>query len=250
MSHEAYTRYLPGSRYAVLLIHGILGTPNHFEDLLPLIPDTWSVYNILLDGHGGSVTDFAKSSMKKWQAQAKAIVEQVTARHEKVIIVAHSMGTLFSIQAAIDMPEKIAWLFLLNVPVRIKLAPTMAVNSLRLALGDRRTQMLKILHRRCSVALNKRLWLYLAWIPRFWELMLEGRRVRKLLSMLQTPGDAFVSMKDEVVQRKTRHDLPAAAGIAVHLLPESGHYFYPPADTALMQRRLAAVIAALEQENR
>lgn len=248
MSHETYTRYIPGSRYAVLLIHGILGTPNHFEDLLPLIPENWSVYNILLEGHGGSVADFSHSSMEKWRAQALAAVDQVTARHERVVVVAHSMGTLFAIQAAIHDPNKIARLFLLNVPVRIKLTPTMAVNSLRLALGDRRTEELKILHRRCSVALNKRLWLYIPWIPRFWELMLEGERVRKLLPLLKTPADAFVSMKDEVVQRRTRHDLPAAGNLAVHLLPESGHYFYPSADTALMQTRFAAMLAETEND--
>ena len=246
MVHEAYTRYIPGSRFAVIMIHGILGTPHHFEDLLPVIPEDWSVYNILLEGHGGSVADFSHSSMDKWRTQALAAVDQVTARHEKVVIVAHSMGTLFAVQAAIHDPNKIARLFLLNVPVRIKLAPTMAINSLRLALGDRRTEELKILHRRCSIALDKRLWLYIPWIPRFWELMLEGERVRKLLPLLKTPGEAFVSMKDEVVQRRTRHDLPAAGNLAVHLLPESGHYFYPPADMALMKTRFAAIIAETE----
>ena len=246
MVHEAYVRYIPGSRFAVLLIHGIVGTPHHFEELLPLIPENWSVYNILLEGHGGSVADFSHSSMDKWRAQALAAVDQVTARHEKVVIVAHSMGTLFAIRAAIDDPEKIARLFLLNVPVRIKLTPTMAINSLRLALGDRRTEELKILHRRCSISLDKRLWLYIPWIPRFWELMLEGKRVRKLLPLLKTAGDAFVSMKDEVVQRRTRYDLPAAPNLTVHLLPESGHYFYPSTDTALVQTKLAAALEITE----
>jgi pimeloyl-ACP methyl ester carboxylesterase len=246
MAHEAYTRYIPGSRFAVVMIHGIVGTPDHFEDLLPVIPESWSVYNILLDGHGGSVADFASTSMEKWKAQVKATVAEVTGRHEKVVLVAHSMGTLFSVQAAIDNPEKIARLFLLNVPVRMKLAPSMAINSVRLALGDQSTHMLQMLCRRCSVKLDNRLWRYLTWIPRFWELMLEGERVRKLLPLLKTPADAFVSMKDEVVQRRTRYDLPAAPNLTVHLLPESGHYFYPSADTALVQTKLAAAFEKTE----
>jgi hypothetical protein len=53
-------------------------------------------------------------------------------------------------------------------------------------------------------------------------------------------------MRDEVVQQKTRHDLPAATSLAVHLLPESGHYFYPPADMALVQTKLAAAFDELE----
>ena len=55
MDHREFIRYLPGSDRAVLLIHGIAGTPAHFWQFLPLIPEDWSVYNVLLDGHGGEV---------------------------------------------------------------------------------------------------------------------------------------------------------------------------------------------------
>ena len=35
--HEEYIRDVPGSDTAVLFIHGILGTPNHFRRFLSLI---------------------------------------------------------------------------------------------------------------------------------------------------------------------------------------------------------------------
>lgn len=45
MNHQEYRRILPGSNMAVLMLHGIVGTPHHFDDLIPLIPEDWSVVN-------------------------------------------------------------------------------------------------------------------------------------------------------------------------------------------------------------
>jgi len=60
------------SRIAVLFIHGIIGTPRHFTELIPLVqqvPEDFTVSNIILDGHGGTVDDFAHTSMAKWKAR-------------------------------------------------------------------------------------------------------------------------------------------------------------------------------------
>ena len=129
MEHNEMIRIVPGAKTAVILCHGILGTPNHFHDLLPLIPEEYSVCCLLLDGHAGSVMDFARSSMKKWKAQVFARLQELMDSHEQVIFVAHSMGTLFAFQAAIQYPEKIAHLFLLGSPTRPYLHPAAAVNS-------------------------------------------------------------------------------------------------------------------------
>jgi esterase/lipase len=50
MAHEEYVRMVPGSDTAVLMLHGITGTPDHFEMFLHLIPETWSVHALLLEG--------------------------------------------------------------------------------------------------------------------------------------------------------------------------------------------------------
>ena len=74
MKHDEVKRIIPGARTAVLLIHGICGTPNHFVGGIPLmewIPSDWSIYNLLLPGHGGTVEDFAKSSLKQWRCSAR-----------------------------------------------------------------------------------------------------------------------------------------------------------------------------------
>ena len=94
MEHKEYIKICNDSTIAVLFIHGIVGTPNHFNEFIPLIPDTFSVYNLLLDGHGKGVKDFSKTSMKKWETQVSSVVEELSATHQKIYIVAHSLGTL------------------------------------------------------------------------------------------------------------------------------------------------------------
>lgn len=105
-------------RIAILFIHGILGTTSHFEPFLSLVPPNWSICNLSLKGHGGSVKDFSQASMIEWKQQVKNALEELSETNNKIIIVAHSMGTLFAIQEAIEKP--VEELFLLNVPLKVR----------------------------------------------------------------------------------------------------------------------------------
>ena len=135
MSHSEFIREVAGSRKAVLMVHGILGTPRHFDFLLPLIPEDWSVYNILLDGHGGKVSDFSHASMEKWRSQVTRRLDDILERCDQVILVAHSMGTLFSIQEAVRRPDKIRYLYLLQCPLRPRLSLRGACQAAVLPFG-------------------------------------------------------------------------------------------------------------------
>ena len=88
MKHDEVVRIIPGARTAVLLIHGICGTPNHFVGGIPLIewiPSDWSIYNLLLPGHGGTVEDFAKSSLKQWRCSVRRAFCALAKTHEQVL---------------------------------------------------------------------------------------------------------------------------------------------------------------------
>ena len=172
MKHTPFIRVVPGADTAVLMIHGIVGSPDHFKDLLPLIPEDWSIYNILLDGHGGEVEDFSHTSMKKWKSQVHAQLDEILLTHRKVLVIAHSMGTLFAIAEAISRPDSIDALFLLNVPLMPFVQPKTAVNSVRMALGKSKNHWeARALEAAGSVNLSPKLWKYVGWTPRFWELL-------------------------------------------------------------------------------
>lgn len=247
MNHGAFTKIVPDSDTAVLLIHGILGTPNHFADLLPRIPADWSVCNLLLDGHGAGMTEFAETSMKKWQTQVADTLRNLLAKHRRVVIVAHSMGTLFAISSAIRQPERISGLFLLAVPLRPLVSFKAVVASVKLMLGiagsDRTAAAMRA---DSSVELEPGVWKYIKWIPRFAELLQQARITEKKLSGLTVPAVAVQSDRDELVSKQSGAVLEKNTCVKVLRMPESGHFGYQGRDKAALLERFQAWIKEME----
>ena len=238
MAHQEYVRIVPGSKYAVLMLHGILGTPDHFRELLPLVPEDWSVHALLLDGHGGAVEDFSHTSMKKWKQQVFSRLESLLESHDQVLIAAHSMGTLFAIQASLRYPGRIPALFLLGSPLRVFVRPKSALDSVKMSVfgyvNPDDTSAVDM-RRGCSVEADWRVWKYPFWIPRFLELFLEIHRTRKLLSSIQVPTLVFQSQQDELVHPSSYKDFLGYPTISVTMLENSGHFGYGRQDMALLQ---------------
>ena len=249
MKFTPYFRQVPGAKSAALFVHGILGTPAHFKDLLPVVPEDWSIYNILLDGHGRSPADFAHSSMKKWKAQVSAQVEEILQTHEEILIVAHSMGTFFAIDEAIKQPDRIKALFLLAVPLKPRVLPSTAINSLRVAFGRIKPgSPAEAMYNDAGVELTPYLWKYISWIPRFLELFMEVRRTISKLPLLSVPAKAFQSYTDELVGRKSIRLLTGFDAIQLTVLKESGHFCYSTADTQLLQTQLKETVSQIVQK--
>ena len=112
VEHKEYVRINDYSKTAILFIHGIVGTPNHFNEFVSLVPESFSVYNLLLEGHGKGVKDFSNASMKKWEAQVDSVVKELSLTHEKIYIVAHSLGTLLAIDQAVKNKKNTSCFFL------------------------------------------------------------------------------------------------------------------------------------------
>lgn len=231
MEHREYRKIVPGADTAVLFVHGIAGTPCHFRNFLPLVPEGYAVYNLLLKGHGGSVRDFSRASMGQWEAQVQQAVEELAENHSRILLAGHSMGTLFAMEQAVREP-KVAGLFLMAVPLRLGLRPKLAVNCAkvffdRIAPGDESAQAAKDCY---GIGPDRNLLHYLGWIPRYLELFRKIRRTRELLPQLKTPGVVFQSAKDEMVSLKAVAELEKCPALSVRVLSRSGHYYYAEVD--------------------
>ena len=171
MEHKEYIRICDHSNTAVLFIHGIVGTPNHFKKFISLIPDSVSVYNMLLDGHGKTVKDFSKTSIKKWEDQVASAVEQLLATHDQIYVVAHSLGTLLAIEQAVKN-KAITKLFLLAVPLKLAIKPKMLSNSLKVYFNRIRPEDSWALAAKVcyGIGQDRNPFHYFGWIPRFLEL--------------------------------------------------------------------------------
>ena len=215
MEHKEYIRICDNSTVAVLFIHGILGTPNHFRELVSFVPKTISVYNLLLDGHGKSVKDFSKTSLT----------------HEKIYIVAHSLGTLLAIEQAVKN-KKICRLFLLAVPLRLSVKIKMLINSLKVYFDKISSNDYQALAaKKCyGIAQDKNPFHYIGWIPRFLELFAKIRQTRKLIPLIRINCAVYQSCKDEMVSRRSIKYIRNNPYILVNELNKSGHYYYDKED--------------------
>ena len=232
MAHETYIRHASGGDTVVLCIHGFLGSPEHFERFTDLIPQDVAICNLLLDGHGGSVRDFARASMHGWQTQVDSACRSLAARYANILIVAHSMGTFFAMDAALRYPKAVKALFLLQSPLQISVKPMAAVNSFRSVFnlfGD--DAVGRAYKRAHSVKLTVRLWEYIGWIPRCSELFAESRRARRTISELETPCYIFQSRKDEMVSMRSMRYIPEKPNIHSEVLQTSSHFIYSDTDT-------------------
>lgn len=227
MLHNEYIRIIPDSETAVLFVHGIAGTPNHFEKLVEVVPDNYSVYNILLDGHGGKTADFSHTSMEKWEKQVEEITAKLLETHKRVYIAAHSMGTLFAIEQALKN-NRIEKLFLLAVPIKLFIKPKAIISSLKIYLGkvsedDVKTMAMKNC---CGIELSKNPFDYLGWIPRFLELIKKISETQKIISDIKTECRIYQSKYDELVSVKSVSYLRRKTDFSINVLEESGHYYY------------------------
>lgn len=253
MEHFETRRLVPGAKYAVLFIHGIVGTPNHFRIVLPLedlVPATWSVYNICQPGHGGTVEDFGRSNINQWRSHAKVAFNELAEQHEQVVIVGHSLGTLFAMQMAMENPEKVARLFLVAAPMRPWVRAFGAANCVKLAFGwIREDRPLEVATRNvCGVTTTKKVWKYIPWLPRFVELFVEIARTEKVMGKLKVPCVAWQSRKDELVSNLSAPVLRKSGVMEVHELENSTHFYYASEDLKILQSAFLNCIDSVKKE--
>ena len=231
MEHKEYKRIVPEAQAAVLFVHGIVGTPNHFAEFVSRVPEEISVYNLLLDGHGGSVRDFSYTSMQKWEEQVKNAVDELGLTHSKIYIVAHSMGTLFAIDRAIEN-EAMNGLFLLSVPLKIAPKPRMVSNLCKVYFDKIRPddEVAQAAKRCYGIAQDQNPFHYLGWLPRYLELFAKARKTRKRIQELKTPCRVYQSARDELVSISSVKELQKNKSISIIELKNSGHYYYEQND--------------------
>jgi len=245
--HKEYIRQINGADTAVLFIHGILGTPRHFDEFISLIPEQWSIYNILLKGHGGTVDDFIKSNKKQWIEQVDKISHELCNQYKQIIVVGHSMGTLLGIREALRHPNSIKSMILLAVPLRIFVKPVASFNSVRIALNlyKKETPIIAYAKKNHGTTSDRRVWKYLGYIPRFLDLFSLIGEIRKGIKDLKVKTYVFQSKKDELVAYGSKEYLVNHPYIEYDELENSSHYYYTEEDKKKFMNKLIDIFNKL-----
>lgn len=104
-----------GGPAAVLLIHGLTGTPAEMRFVgSALARRGYTVACPQLAGHCGSVAELKATRWQDWYASVERALEALAARHEQVFVAGLSMGALLALELAARRPEKVAGLALLS----------------------------------------------------------------------------------------------------------------------------------------
>ena len=243
MAHKEYVRHTDGSK-AVLLIHGFLGSPEHFNEFIKCIPEDYGVYNVLLEGHGKSVKDFAKASMNGWKKQIEKTAAELTSKYSQIYIIGHSMGTLFAMDTAVKYEDKVKAVMLMQTPLKIGLRGSACVNTFKsffniFSENDKTGTANRNAH---SVALNKRFWEYAGWVPRYLELFEECKQGRETVLKLKAPCFIFQSKNDELVSIKSVGFIPKKSNIKTKILQNSAHFIYSKEDFEIMKKQFEEMI--------
>jgi len=186
--------------------------------------------------------------MTEWKQQVKNALEELSETNNKIIIVAHSMGTLFAIQEAIEKP--VEELFLLNVPLKVRVTLRLFRTSWRVFTGNIKPDDKWSLaaQNAYSIERDNHILRYFGWIPRYLELFSEIRKTRKIIGKLQTPSHIYLSMLDEMVSPKCSKLFKDNPCICVKSLQTSGHFYYSPEDQCLMKEDFNKMIQNVQKE--
>ncbi len=229
--HFGRRKLVTGSDTVVVFVHGILGTPEHFVDFEKLVHADWSFINILLKGHGGSVKDFSKTTLRDWKKQVIDEVRDLTVRFDTIYLVTHSMGCLFSLYLSYLLPNKIKGLFFLAPPLRITLKLPIIITSLKIVFEIETSDVSTLAAKKAySIENEKNLLKYIWWIPNFIRLFFESIQMRKYASALKTPCQVFISKNDELVLPSSAKYFKSNTFTSIHVLEKSQHFYYEKYD--------------------
>ena len=226
--HSEVKRIVPGAECAVLFVHGINATPRFFDEYIAALPDGISVHSVLLPGHGGSVRAFGKHSAAEWETHVRTALDALRAAHERVHIMAHSLGTLLSIREAVRDDRRIAGMLLLCVPLRIWSRPTAWWGKLAKGLGGKASR--EELQTCYGHEVDARLWRYIGWVPRYAELFRLSREARQIVCRLKVPTVVFMAGNDEQVSLRSEKSMADNPAIRMMRMPRSTHHLFTPED--------------------
>lgn len=244
--HSEYKHIVPGAEKAVLFVHGINATPRFFDEYVQSLPPDISVHNLLLPGHGGTVRDFGMHAAKEWECHVCAALEALRQSHERVYIVAHSLGTLLAIREAVRDDTCIAGMLLLCVPLRIWSRPTTWWGKLAKGLGGKAAQ--EELRTCYGTEVDWRIWRYIGWIPRYLELFRLSKEARQAVRRVKVPTRAFMARKDEQVSLRSEKCMAGNPAITISRMEKSTHHIFTPEDKAAIRAALLAMCSHAEQE--
>lgn len=272
--HTAFRRET-GARMTVLMVHGIMGSPDQFRFLADAIESKPQLdYScVLLPGHGGSIRDFASARAADWKQFIHETVCELRSRHEKLIFVGHSMGCLLGLIENERAP--LDGMLLISCPLRLRASLRYPIAGARSILEEH-PENPRVTAAKAANSVHARTPIeYLRIAPPYIELLRLIREARGIAGNAHgiaendrgiagnahgiagnaendrgsagnargaaenARGIAIFSDDDEIVSPRSAEFL---SGFSILSAPDSGHFLYSPAAQAAIAESLFKLI--------
>ncbi|NMA24689.1 MAG: alpha/beta hydrolase [Clostridiales bacterium] len=231
----------------IVFVHGILGSPSQFSYMIDKLGGIFSVENLLLPGHGGTMKEFAASNMAEWQAYVDERILKLQDEYQNIILAAHSMGCLLSVQAALRYPEKIRGLFLMAMPLVIRVRSPYVGGRMISAFQKNASAEISAALTESNSVRTGGIASCLGALPRFAELYFKCRKTRELVSKLKLPMIVVNSEYDETVSHKSLRYVDKMPNVRILTARASGHFYYPKETKELLSDALLHFIGELTE---
>jgi carboxylesterase len=236
--HQPFLYEAAKSKTAVLMVHGILGSPTQFEAIAKALHDQgYAVMAVLLPGHGGSALDFAKAKPAEWQQEVHRAFLYLKQRYDRVWLIGHSMGGLLSIIEAVGYNAD--GLVIISTPMRLKPGFKAMRIALRILLGDpKKDDEVMLSYRNANSIQKGPAWVYPLWIPRLASVLGLMRKTHRLLGRVKVPVLCIQSRRDETVSWKSQRIFVKhlqATAVETMLIEQSGHSYFHPDELGMMR---------------
>lgn len=99
--------HYPGGSEAVLLIHGLTGTPTEMGFIgRSLAAAGYTVHGVQLAGHCGSESELLRTTWQDWYASVEAAYHRLAQHHDAVHVAGLSMGAVLALHLAAHHPVR------------------------------------------------------------------------------------------------------------------------------------------------
>lgn len=235
---------VPGARLLAIFVHGFLGGPGQFTQLVRAMNEAgFAAETLLLPGHGKRSWDFVRHTSREWQEAVNAALKIRLAQYEKVVLIGHSMGGLLGINASLKAGPAHG-LVLWETPIRLRMRLNGIRNDLQVAFLPERYQntVAKAYRLASNVRFSTPL-SYLLTVPRALDLLRLMAATERELSRIQCPVFLVQSDADEIVHPICLERLQkglASAKVTTLKLTTSWHSYIPEEELLLLQTRLVS----------